>query len=558
MSACRTATLVLLVAVSYGLAASPAAAFNPLKPACGVVGIASPAAGNACKTAAGTAGSLTKAGGKLATGQVGGAVSTLVSGGAALGLSAIEGWVLGGASFALHETARLIGESTVPQLGTTWFSSTYWRMAGIAAVLTLPFLFAAVVQALLRSDLALLARAALGYLPLAMLSVSIAAPMTMLLLAASDQMSAVVSSAAGNSGARYLARAAGTLGGLAPFPGAPFLAFLVGLFTAAGAVVLWFELLMRDAAVYVIVLMLPLAFAAMVWPARRIWVVRAVELLVALIFSKFVIVSVLSLGGAALSGGGQGVAGWLAGLVILALGAFAPWAMLRLLPLAELASSAAGSMRGEGRVGRALGAADRVAHSGHEWATAMTGQMRRELAAVSEELRGGADAGTDRHMAPDSSAATEDSSAALATDPGEGFAVAQSASGDSAAQSTSEASKGSPRGGEPWKAEDKALGTLVLGEQVGGGPPRFPGQPPVVTDRGDQQTSALGGAPQEAPEGASPPPPAAIANVSPSSLHSDAGGTLNREGSQSAVSSHPGQDDPDPLPAAQDPPDGRL
>ena len=124
MSACRTATLVLLVAVSYGLAASPAAAFNPLKPACGVVGIASPAAGNACKTAAGTAGSLTKVGGKLATGQVGGAVSTLVSGGAALGLSAIEGWVLGGASFALHETARLIGESTAPQLGTTWFSST--------------------------------------------------------------------------------------------------------------------------------------------------------------------------------------------------------------------------------------------------------------------------------------------------------------------------------------------------------------------------------------------------------------------------------------------------
>ena len=57
---------------------------------------------------------------------------------------------------------------------------------------------------------------------------------------------------------------------------------------------------MREAAVYVIVLMLPLAFAALVWPARRVWAVRAVELLVALILSKFAIVAVLALGGAAL------------------------------------------------------------------------------------------------------------------------------------------------------------------------------------------------------------------------------------------------------------------
>ena len=57
--------------------------------------------------------------------------------------------------------------------------------------------------------------------------------------------------------------------------------------------VLWLELLMREAAVYVIVLMLPLVFAALVWPARRVWAVRAVELLVALILSKFAIVAVL-------------------------------------------------------------------------------------------------------------------------------------------------------------------------------------------------------------------------------------------------------------------------
>ena len=119
------------------------------------------------------------------------------------------------------------------------------------------------------------------------------------------------------------------------------------------AFALWIELLMREAAVYVIVLMLPLAFAAMVWPARRIWAVRAVELLVALILSKFAIVAVLSLGGAAISSGADGgsVSAVMTGAVLVLLAAFSPWALLRLIPLAELASGAAGTFRERGRPG---------------------------------------------------------------------------------------------------------------------------------------------------------------------------------------------------------------
>ena len=124
--------------------------------------------------------------------------------------------------------------------------------------------------------------------------------------------------------------------------------------------VLWIELLMREAAVYVIVLMLPLAFAGMVWPARRVWAIRAVELLVALVMSKFAIVAVLSLGGAALASGtsvaGHSVTAALAGVVLLIMGAFTPWALLRLLPLAEVASSAAGSLARETRARAHAGA----------------------------------------------------------------------------------------------------------------------------------------------------------------------------------------------------------
>jgi hypothetical protein len=110
----------------------------------------------------------------------------------------------------------------------------------------------------------------------------------------------------------------------------------------------WLELAVREAAVYVIVLMLPLAFAALVWPARRVWATRSVELLVALILSKFAIVAVLGLAGAALGQGPHGgLATAVAGTVLVLLGAFAPWALLRLIPLSELAAGAAATLRPE-------------------------------------------------------------------------------------------------------------------------------------------------------------------------------------------------------------------
>jgi hypothetical protein len=253
-------------------------------------------------------------------------------------------------------------------------------VAEIAAVLTLPFLFAAAVQALIRSDLALLLKAALGYLPLAMLAVAIAAPLATLLLAVSDQLASAVSSAAGHASTRFLHVTAITIAALTVLSRSPFMVFFVGLLTVAGAVSLWIELLLREAAVYVIVLMLPLAFAALVWPARRMWAVRAVELLVALILSKFAIVAVLSLGGAAI-GESQGLSfsGLLAGVVLIVMGVFAPWALLRMIPLAELATSATASLRQDGRNarGRFLEAQGNATLAEQQWTTTIA-TMRRD------------------------------------------------------------------------------------------------------------------------------------------------------------------------------------
>ncbi len=360
---------VAVVACLGVLAAPPTAkAFDPTKPICTVAGWVSGVAGKACSVAR-HADTILKADHKLLSGHIAGAVKTLTGAGGvkakaitgAAVFAAMAVWVAGGARLVLHETAAVISATTRPELQSTWFSSSYWRMAGISALLTLPFLFAATIQALLRSDLSLLVRSAFGYLPLGALAVSIAAPLTQLLLAASDELSGLVSSASGftTAGFVHVTTLGLGLGTVSSFP-----VLFAGALAVAATMTLWIELLIRAAAVYVIVLMLPLFFAALVWPARRIWAVRAVELLLALILSKFAIVAVLALGAAALSHTTlPSVTQMLAGTTLVLLAAFTPWALLRLLPLHELAAGVEG-VSGAGK--RGLTPASAGAESAYE------------------------------------------------------------------------------------------------------------------------------------------------------------------------------------------------
>jgi hypothetical protein len=132
---------------------------------------------------------------------------------------------------------------------------------------------------------------------------------------------------------------------------ASFVLLLIALLVAVAAFVLWLELLIRAAAVYVAALFLPLALAALVWPAVSHWCRRLVETLAALIVSKFVIVATLSLAAGAISSGtagtgshGSGFSAVLAGGALLVMATFAPFALLRLIPAVE--SGAVGHLEG--------------------------------------------------------------------------------------------------------------------------------------------------------------------------------------------------------------------
>lgn len=514
--------MAVCVALVCGVGAAPAAAFNPINAFCDVAGLASGLLGKACGLAK-DPGRILGAGKQILGGHIGGAVKTILGDGAgsaasgvkaALSLAAIGAWVLGGARFAIHETAKVLSETTTPQLGTSWFSATYWRVAGIAALLTLPFLFAATIQALAHSDLALLLRTVLGYLPLAMLMVSVAAPVTMLLLSGSDELSGLVSSAAGTPGSRALGLGGALAGGLSALTGSPFLIFFVGLLTVAGAIALWMELLMREAAVYVVLLMLPLAFAAFVWPARRTWAIRAVEVLVALILSKFAIVAVLSLGGAAMDQVGHSVTAPVLGLVLVTMGAFAPWALLRLVPLAELAGATVESLRGQGRMvasrteypGAAALAAD-------EWATTTIAEMRR----AGEEVEP-AVGGRPSMAQPEPDLGDFDRQAGdISHD-----AAGPASSGEDASPETSAPRERAAAPGPPgvrlpglpdmWQADDLTWRPLVLGDDEGWPPhvwppgqdePEHPPDADGLPPLGERPPTT---GPPEPPPGPDPPP----------------------------------------------------
>lgn len=264
-----------------------------------------------------------------------------------IGFGLAGSWAVAGAASALRELAQILNASTSPDLTGAWFTTTYWKVASLAAALTLPFLFIAAVEAVLRGQPALLARAVFVQLPTALIGTGIAVPLISLLLAATDEMCSLVSSGASGA-ASFLVSVAGASTTVSVLDGDSFIICSIAVLTVLAALMLMVELLIRQAAVYVVVLMLPLAFAAMVWPARRVWATRVLELLLALILSKFVIVAVLSLAGTAL---GENHVGWqlLSAMTLIFLSCCAPWALVRLLPFTEVAAYASEGIHQSGR-----------------------------------------------------------------------------------------------------------------------------------------------------------------------------------------------------------------
>jgi hypothetical protein len=270
-------------------------------------------------------------------------------------------WVSEGAGWLIGQVVSAIEKTTTPQLATKGFLSQYAKMAAIAAVMAAAMLLAAVLEGLAQGNATLLLRVALINAPLALLATTVAYAVVQMLLVATDGLCAVISASSHHGSQRFFEAAITNLGhdggatgkqvsgvggqasGTVAVP--LFVGFLAAIVGAFAAFFVWIELLMRDAAVYVVALFLPLGLAASIWPRWTGALRRTGELLIAVIGFKFVIVAIIGLAAALMTGGGGGVEHVLAASALMLLACFAPFVLLALIPFAEGAMSSAYSRR---------------------------------------------------------------------------------------------------------------------------------------------------------------------------------------------------------------------
>jgi hypothetical protein len=280
--------------------------------------------------------------GGVVGGAVGGAVSSGASAAASAAMGGVVAWAAEGAAWLVEEVAKQIERSTRPELTDPWFAQRYDGMIVLAAPLAAIFLLLAVCQAIFAQDPARLLRAVFVHLPCAVLLTFAAVTLTQLALRVTDEMTVLVL-----NGTRDDVRAAfGALGKAlavsSPSPLAPFILFLGSTFTALFALLVWLELVMREAAVYVAMAFLPLTLSAMIWEKTAHWARRLAEWLLAIILAKFTIAVAFALAASAITestGEAAGLSAVIAGCAVLLIAGLRPWALLRLLPFAESAAS---------------------------------------------------------------------------------------------------------------------------------------------------------------------------------------------------------------------------
>ena len=305
---------------------------------------------------------------------IGSGAERVIAGSANSVLDSVVKWVVDGAGWLLGEVSGFVDNSTTPTVTAGWFTRAYRAMASVALVGLLPFLLLAIISALVRQDAGGLLRATFVYVPVAALGTGAAVVLVDMLVTVTDNLSAWIGAAIGTDLSGFATGLGNAVVHLSGGPGSPvagLAALLAGGLIAFAVFVIWLELLLRQAGIYVAVLFLPLGFMALVWPATAHWFKGLAQGLVALVLSKFVIVSVIALAATALassgvaaagggaagaaaaagsSGGGASVGSFatvLAGGSLLSLAALAPYVLLRLIPVFEagLSSSLEGTFR---------------------------------------------------------------------------------------------------------------------------------------------------------------------------------------------------------------------
>lgn len=202
-------------------------------------------------------------------------------------LAAAAGWFFE-AVWAVFDTTTLV-DVTGDQ-----YTQVYNLLFGVALFVMLVFFCLQLITGLAHRDPTALSRAAVG-LGKSVLGSFVAIALTATLLEVTDQLAIGIVQATGNTmegmGDRIALMAAGlvAINIASPGVGAIMTIFLAGLAIAATAIV-WFSLLIRKALLLVAIVFAPIALAGFSWDATRGWFGKWVAFVVALVFSKLVLV----------------------------------------------------------------------------------------------------------------------------------------------------------------------------------------------------------------------------------------------------------------------------
>lgn len=306
------------------------------------------------------------------------------------------GWVSDGAASLVGVLGNALSSSTAPVLSSSAFGSEFGLMVMLSGAVALPLVAVGAIQSIACQEPSTLLRSVLIRLPLALLFTGVSVQVVALGLTATDQASAVLIGADGDPAHQLLTGLVSALSQPAVLGLAAFAEFLLVLSAGLIAFLLWLELAVRGAAISAASLFLPIALVGLAWPATAHWARRLGETLTALVLSKLVIAAVLALA-AGLLVGGSGLAAIVQGVALLAMAAFAPFALLKLVPVIE--AGAVAHLEGLGR--RSLRAVEQVGTEafgleggGVAALAALGGAMTRGVQSISASSGTGSDAAT--------------------------------------------------------------------------------------------------------------------------------------------------------------------
>lgn len=194
--------------------------------------------------------------------------------------------------------------------GGRWFLLQYDMMRQVMLWCVVPLLVLACIHAVVARKVTIIYRAFFIGLPAATLGSVFLIQLLQLLANITDDLSAPFVAASRVDSASFYTLIAQGLGSLGALTGVSMMAQTIfGLMLALVAMFLYFILMMRDAAVYITALFMPIGLALFIWPSTAKYFTKMLQFTVAMILAKFIMIATLSLGLAALMGsvGGNAV-----------------------------------------------------------------------------------------------------------------------------------------------------------------------------------------------------------------------------------------------------------